>query len=225
MEALDDLAAALRIRLIERARTGDSAAAGGGGLEAQVRSLVEAEAAALPEADRAELCERVVRLATGLGPLEPLLADPAVDEVMVNGAGRRLCGAPWPRGAERRGRSTRTTSWCTRSSASSRRSAAGLTRPRRCAMRAWPDGSRVNVVIPPLALDGPCLTIRRFRREGFSLDDLVANGTLSPSRLPICSLSEGPRASVDPGERRHRLREDDHALRALGGHPRRASAS
>src|ERR687891_495362 len=43
-----------------------------------------------------------------------------------------------------------------------------------------PDGSRVNVVIPPLALDGPVLTIRRFRQRGFSDADLVALGTWSP---------------------------------------------
>src|SRR5919197_1374390 len=41
-----------------------------------------------------------------------------------------------------------------------------------------PDGSRVNVVIPPLALGGACLTIRRFRRQGFSLEDLVDNETI-----------------------------------------------
>jgi pilus assembly protein CpaF len=41
-----------------------------------------------------------------------------------------------------------------------------------------PDGSRVNVVVPPLAVDGPCMTIRRFRPHGFSLEDLVANGTM-----------------------------------------------
>jgi pilus assembly protein CpaF len=43
-----------------------------------------------------------------------------------------------------------------------------------------PDGSRVNVVIPPLALEGPILTIRRFRRRGFSADELVEAGTLNP---------------------------------------------
>ncbi len=43
-----------------------------------------------------------------------------------------------------------------------------------------PDGSRVNVVIPPLALDGPVLTIRRFRPRGFSAEDLVENGTWTP---------------------------------------------
>ena len=44
------------------------------------------------------------------------------------------------------------------------------------------DGSRVNVVIPPLSLSGPCLTIRRFRRQGFSLRDLVRAGTLAARR-------------------------------------------
>ena len=82
MEALDDLAVALRGRLIERARSGESGAAG---LDAEVRALVEREAGALPDAEREALCRRVLLLATGLGPLEPLLADPAVDEVMVIG--------------------------------------------------------------------------------------------------------------------------------------------
>jgi pilus assembly protein CpaF len=43
-----------------------------------------------------------------------------------------------------------------------------------------PDGSRVNVVIPPLAIDGPVLTIRRFRRRGMTPDDLVASGSWTP---------------------------------------------
>ena len=76
MDALEDLAEALRRRLIERARVGDRA---GGPLAEEVRELVAREAAALPEPERVELAARVVRLATGLGPLEPLLADPAVD--------------------------------------------------------------------------------------------------------------------------------------------------
>src|SRR5215203_686123 len=66
MEALDELASALRGRLIERARSGEAAE---GALEDERRALGE----------------RVLLLATGLGPLEPLLSDPRVDEVMVNG--------------------------------------------------------------------------------------------------------------------------------------------
>src|SRR3954452_13494895 len=84
MEALDQLAASLRERLIERARRGE---AGDRPLRDEVQSLVEAEAGPLPEAERSALRDRVVLLATGLGPLEPLLSDPGVDEVMVNGPG------------------------------------------------------------------------------------------------------------------------------------------
>src|SRR4051795_11321369 len=86
MEALDELASALRARLIERARSGEAVV--NGALEDEVRELIEHEAAPLPAADREALRERVLLLATGLGPLEPLLADPEVDEVMVNGPGQ-----------------------------------------------------------------------------------------------------------------------------------------
>jgi pilus assembly protein CpaF len=58
------------------------------------------------------------------------------------------------------------------------------------------DGSRVNVVIPPLALSGPCLTIRKFRRHGFSLEDLVANGTLAAPVASLLAACVRARASV-----------------------------
>ena len=61
------------------------------------------------QSDRDALCERVLRLATGLGPLEPLLADPAVDEVMVNGPGRSTSSG-WADRALRCRRSTATAS-------------------------------------------------------------------------------------------------------------------
>jgi pilus assembly protein CpaF len=99
MEALDELAATLRARLVERARAGEA----GGALDEEVRALVEREARPLPEAERAELARRVLLLATGLGPLEPLLADPAVDEVMVKRPARNLGRARRPPGAQRRG--------------------------------------------------------------------------------------------------------------------------
>src|SRR4051812_49984436 len=82
MEALEEVAHSLRQRLVERARDG---ADGSGGVEAQAARLVADEAAAHDPETRDVLTARIVRLATGLGPLEPLLADPSVDEVMVNG--------------------------------------------------------------------------------------------------------------------------------------------
>src|SRR4051794_13621206 len=175
MDAFDELAEALRRRLIERARRGEADA--DGGLAAEVRALVDSEAAALPDADREALAARVVRLATGLGPLEPLLSDARVDEVMVNGPGE-----VW---VERAGR-IEPTAVTFGSESELLHSIERILAPlgRRvdeasplCDARL-PDGSRVNVVIPPLALGGPCLTIRRFRRQGFSLDDLVDGGTL-----------------------------------------------
>src|SRR4051794_13139558 len=191
MEALDELASALRSRLIERAREG----AAGGGLEDEVRALVEDEAGPLPEAERDALAERVVLLASGLGPLEPLLADPAVDEVMVNGVVAVY--------AERSGRIERTGVRFADEPElmhAVERILAPLGRrvdeaSPLCDARL-PDGSRVNVVIPPLSLDGPCLTIRRFRRRGFSLRDLVANGTMPPGLAELLALCVTARATI-----------------------------
>ncbi len=188
---MDEFAEVLRAQLIERARSG----AAGGDVREEVHALVEREAAALGEADRAALCDRVILLATGLGPLEPLLADPAVDEVMVNGAGSVY--------VERRGR-------LERSGASFESEAALMHAIERilaplgrrvdeasplCDARLA-DGSRVNVVIPPLSLSGPCLTIRRFRREGFSLRDLVGNGTLPATAAELLAVAVAGRASI-----------------------------
>jgi pilus assembly protein CpaF len=173
VDAVDQLAASLRERLVERARRDPS----GEPVEEQVRALVEAEARPLPEPERERLAEQVLRLATGLGPLEPLLADPAVDEVMVNGGGRVY--------VERDGRvepAPASFSGADELMHAVERILAPLGRrvdeaSPLCDARLS-DGSRVNVVIPPLAVDGPCLTIRRFRRGGFSLADLVDSGTL-----------------------------------------------
>ncbi|HEX8856873.1 MAG TPA: CpaF family protein [Thermoleophilaceae bacterium] len=192
MGAIDELAVALRDRLLERAR---EAPDGERPLADDVRELVELEAGALSEGEQAELAERVVRLATGLGALDPLLADPEVDEVMVNGprdvwVERR--GRIEPAGVELGGE------------AELRHAIERILAPlgRRvdeasplCDGRL-PDGSRVNVVIPPLAVDGPCLTIRRFRRRGFSLDDLVANGTVPDPVAEFLARCVRARASV-----------------------------
>jgi pilus assembly protein CpaF len=58
------------------------------------------------------------------------------------------------------------------------------------------DESRVNVVIPPLSLSGPCLTIRKFRRQGFSLEDLVSNATMAAPLAAFLAGCVRARASV-----------------------------
>ena len=173
---LDDLAGALRERLVREAATHDAA----GDAAARIGALVEREATLLTEGERGTLRRLVAERSLGLGPLEPLLADPAVDEVMVNGPGR-----VW---VERHGR-IEPTDVAFESAAELRHAIERILAPlgRRvdeaeplCDARLA-DGSRVNVVIPPLALDGPLLTIRRFRRGGFGPEELVAAGTLEPA--------------------------------------------
>ena len=84
-----------------------------------------------------------------------------------------------------------------------------------------PDGSRVNAIIPPLALRGPTLTIRKFSRDPYTMDDLIAFGTLT-ARSRRSSSSACVRGQAQhPHLRRYRHRQDDDAERALGVRPER----
>ena len=189
MTDLDELATDLRDRLLA------GAADPGDDLSGRIRELVDREAAVLDGAARAELADRIAERAFGLGPLEPLLADPAVEEVMVSGTA--------PVWIERGGRLERTAVRFS-DERELRDAIERILAPlgRRvdeaeplCDARL-PDGSRVNVVIPPLALDGPVLTIRRFRRRGFTAEELVANGTLSRPLLDFLARAVRARATI-----------------------------
>src|SRR3954470_21652286 len=167
---LDDLAADLRERLLLDPGEGE--------LTDRIRALVDREAAVLDARARAELVGRIAERACGLGRLEPRLRDPAVDEVMVCGTG--------PVWVERGGRLEATGVRFAHEHElrdAIERILAPLGRradeAEPLADARLPDGSRINVVLPPLALDGPVLTIRRFRRTGFAPDDLVDHGTLT----------------------------------------------
>src|SRR4051794_20125856 len=171
---LDELADALRARLLREAADADDDAP----LEERVRALVDREAGLLAAGERAELRRLGGERGSGRGPLEPLLADPAVDEVMVVGPAR-----VW---IERAGR-IEPGGVAFADEGELRHAIERILAPlgRRVdeasplADARLPDGSRVNVVIPPLSLEGPVLTIRRFRRRGFSAGELVEQGTLT----------------------------------------------
>jgi pilus assembly protein CpaF len=175
-EALDRLAATLRERLLaEPADAGQEPAE-------RIAAWVDREAALLDPQTREELVRRVRERSFGLGPLQPLLDDPAVDEVMVSGtrgvwverAGRvEAAGVRFASEAELRDVIERILAPLGRRVDD----ASPMVDAR------LPDGSRVNVVIPPLAVDGPSLTIRRFRRNGMSAADLVEAGTLTAPLL------------------------------------------
>jgi pilus assembly protein CpaF len=193
---LEELARSLRTRLIEARR--ETAAAGrlpGSGLDDQVRDLVEAEAALLGAADREALVARVLRDTVGLGPLEDLLADPAVEEVMVNGPHRVY--------VERHGRIEAVDGGFADEEElrnAIERILAPLGRridelsPMVDARLA--DGSRVNAVIPPLAVDGPALSIRRFGANRPGPRELLELGTLSEAHLERLERAVGERRSI-----------------------------
>src|SRR3954452_15371696 len=189
MDLLDTLATDLRERLL--AGAGEE----GGDLPDRIRALVDREAGVLSEDRRAELVARIAERAFGLGPLEPLLADPTVDEIMVSGTA--------PVWIERRGRLEATGVRFERE-ADLRDAIERILAPlgRRadeaeplCDARL-PDGSRVNVVLPPLAVDGPVLTIRRFRRRALTAADLVANGTWPAQLADVLGAAVRARLSI-----------------------------
>jgi len=189
------LAAALRGRLVERRREEAAAGRGAGELADAVRELVTSEAGVLGEEDREELAARIVRDSVGLGPLEELLADPEVEEVMVNGPDRVYVerGGVVEATAVRFGDEEELRNAIERILAPLGRRVDELS-PMVDARLG--DGSRVNVVIPPLAIDGPAVSIRRFgvRRPG--PDELVELGTLSPAQRHLLEQAVGERRSV-----------------------------
>jgi pilus assembly protein CpaF len=192
---VEALADDLRRQLIERRRAEAAAGLAGKDLETAVAELVDGHAAVLSESRRALVRELILRETVGLGPLEELLSDSAVEEVMVNG--------PHEVYVERGGRIDRTAV----SFASERalrhtieRILAPLGRrvdelsPMVDARLG--DGSRVNVVIPPLSVDGPALSIRRFAAARPDPDELVAIGTITPELRDLLATAVCSRRSI-----------------------------
>jgi pilus assembly protein CpaF len=193
---LEQLAEALRERLVALRR--EAAAAGeaaGPELETQVRDLVDAEAALLGEADRAALVARVLRDTVGLGPLEDLLADPAVEEVMVNG--------PHEVYVERGGRIEPVAARFADEEELRNAIERILAPLGRRVDELSPmvdarleDGSRVNVIVPPLAVDGASLSIRRFSASRPGPDELVELGTLTEELRDQLAAAVAARRSI-----------------------------
>jgi pilus assembly protein CpaF len=190
------LAAQLRAELLARRRAEAARGTDGqGSLHAAVRELVDERAALLGEADREEVTARIVRDSVGLGPLEVLLADPAVEEVMVNGPGVVY--------AERGGR-LEATDIAFADEEELRNAIERILAPlgRRVDELSpmvdarLADGSRVNVVIPPLAIDGPLVSIRRFGARRPGPEELVELGTLSAAQRSSLAAAVAERRSI-----------------------------
>jgi pilus assembly protein CpaF len=148
-------------------------------IEGMYDQILAQEGHILSRQERQRLFEQIVAEILGYGPLDPLLRDEEITEIMVNGPDNIFI--------ERRGKLERVTV--------SFESEEHLTRiidrivsplGRRIDESSpmvdarLPDGSRVNAIIPPLALNGPTLTIRKFSKVPLTVDDLIAFGTITP---------------------------------------------
>ena len=142
--------------------------------------LMATQGLSLNEAERREVLQGVQNEMLGLGPLEPLLADPTISDILVNGPRRVF--------VERRGRLEATEVRFADDAHLLRVIDRIVSRVGRridemspMVDARLPDGSRVNAVIAPLAMDGPLLAIRRFAVRPWQLQDLVAAQMLSPA--------------------------------------------
>ena len=193
MDPLEALAARIRYGLVERRRASPDSA--GERIEDAIRDAVEEQAVMLSATTREELVERILREASGLGPLEVLLEDSSIEEVMVNGPdlvyverGGRIEPAGVRFDNEDQLRNT-----IERILAPLGRRVDELSP---MADARLPDGSRVNVVIPPLAVDGPAVSIRRFPGDRPSIADLVDWGTLTEGQAERLGEEVAARRSI-----------------------------
>jgi pilus assembly protein CpaF len=161
----------------------------------QIRSRVETDVkerlqqeAGLSREDRERLLGEIADDVVGYGPLERLLADESISEVMVNG--------PHEIWVERQGRLYETTLHFNDDSHLRRiinkmvaQVGRRIDESSPMVDARLPDGSRVNAVIAPLSLSGPLLTIRKFAQKRFGLDELVRIGTLSRDTVEFLRLS------------------------------------
>jgi len=149
-------------------------------------ALIDEEAIPLNHQERARVVADLKNEIMGLGPLEPLLADPTISEIMVNG--------PQNVYIERRGRIELTDIRFSDDAHLMKIIDKIVSRVGRridesvpLADARLPDGSRVNAIIPPLALDGPSLTIRRFAVVPLQMPDLLEKNTLTPAMAELLS--------------------------------------
>lgn len=147
-------------------------------VQRRLRELLETEQVSLTSQEKAFIIQQIGDSVLGLGPLEPFVRDASVTEIMVNNAstiyverGGKLywSGAKFLNEEQLRRTIDKIVA----------RIGRRVDEASPYVDARLPDGSRVNAIIPPLALDGPALTIRKFSADPFGAEDLVSFGTLS----------------------------------------------
>ncbi len=186
MLAFQEIKSRLHEQLVDELELSKLESLGTDELRALLRSAINDKMASmelpLNRIERERLVHEILDEITGLGPLEPLLADPTISDILVNGPGTVFI--------EREGKLSRV-------AVRFRDDDHLLHIINRIVSRIGrridetspmvdarlPDGSRVNAVIAPLSIDGPSLSIRRFGVRALTAQDLIAKGTLSEEML------------------------------------------
>jgi len=160
-----------------------------------IRNAVNSEVVPLSFAERERLSREILDEIFGLGPLEPLLKDPNISDILVNRFDRVYI--------ERAGKLELTGLSFKDDSHLMQIIERIVSRVGRRVDESSPmvdarlaDGSRVNAIIPPLAIDGPCLSIRRFGRDPVTARQMIENQTLTESMLELLSVMVKGRLNI-----------------------------
>jgi len=158
------------------------------------RFLLE-DGISLNSQEKSALADIILRAAVGYGPLDSLLHDRSVSEIMVNGPDQIFI--------ERRGVLTKADvrfedenqllETIRRMVATTGRHIDGLNP---MVDARLPDGSRVNIIIPPLALDGASVSIRKFSKKSITLDTMAAGGSISPAMATVLKIAARCRLNI-----------------------------
>ena len=149
-----------------------------------VERLLSEEAMVVNDSERASLVRDIQHEMLGLGPLEPLLADPTISDILVNGHSQVY--------VERRGKLERTDIRFADDAHLMKiidkivsRVGRRIDESSPMVDARLPDGSRVNAIIPPVALDGPIVSVRRFAVIPLKIEDILQYKTLTPEMASI----------------------------------------
>lgn len=160
-----------------------------------INEIISLKNVVLSIAEQEELLDDICNDVLGYGPLEPLLARDDIADIMVNGAGRTFIetGGKIQLTSIRFRDNAQLMNICQRivSQVGRRVDEASPICDARLA-----DGSRVNVIAPPLAIDGPALTIRKFKKDKLTLDQLVRFGAISPPGAEILKIIGRVRCNI-----------------------------
>ncbi len=160
-----------------------------------INDMLEEEKVIISQSDRTKLLEMILNDSVGFGPLEPLLRDEEVTEIMVNGPNEVY--------VEKKGRIS-LTPITFKNHEHIRHIIERIVAPigRRIDESSplvdgrLEDGSRVNAAIPPVAIHGPVITIRKFKKDPYTMKDLISFGSLSEPMAMFLEMATASKLNI-----------------------------